>query len=135
FDGNIIFSIDTNDINRIKIKQPIIDAVKSRLATNDYTYLFFLNKDSFAAFYNVAPENTVTTNGGYVVLYYKMAKLFNGLSKGQIVADGAISNMLITSRMILSNNNVNFLFNYMKNPEAYKKIEKNEKSVYLIRKS
>ncbi len=133
--GNIIFSVETNEINNIRIVRPIMASVRDHLSTNDFTYIYLLNKDSLAAFYNVAPEISSTTNGGYVVIYYKMSKLFAGISSGQIVADGAISNMLITSKISLNNNNVNYLLNYMKNPEMYKKIEKNEKSVFVVRKN
>ncbi len=134
-DGDIIFSNDTNEINNLKIVPPIIMAVKGHFSTNYFTYVYMKDRDSLAAFYTLNQENTATANGGFVVVYYKMAKLFTGISKGKIIADGAISNMLITSKMVLSDNNINYLMNYLKSPENYKKIETNEKSVYVVRKN
>ncbi len=135
FDGKIIFSVDTNEINKIKIVRQIMTAVKDHFLTNDFAYIYLLNKDLLASFYSVPVENTSTTNGGFVVLYYKMNKLFSGIPRGSIVADGAISNLLVTSRMFLNNNKVNYLMDYMKNPETFTKIETNEKSVYVVRKN
>lgn len=134
-EGNIIFSTETNEINNLMIITPIMAAVKSRFLTNDFTYIYMKDKDSLAAFYSVEADQTATTNGGFVVIYYKMPRLFSGIAGGQIIADGAISNMLITSRIILNDTNINYLMNYLKNPEAFKTQDTNEKSVYVVRKN
>jgi hypothetical protein len=135
FEGKIIFSLDTNEINKIKVVRKIMTVVDDHFLTNDFVYIYLLNKDLMASFYPVPKENTGATNGGFVVLYYNMKKLFSGIPSGQIVADGAISNLLITSKTILNKNKVNYLMDYLKNPQMYKKIEKNEKSVYVVRKN
>jgi hypothetical protein len=134
-EGNIIFSTETNEINNLMIITPIMTAVKNHIQTNDFTYIYMKDKDSLAAFYSVEADQTATTNGGFVVIYYKMSRLFSGIAGGQIIADGAISNMLITSRNILNDTNINYLMNYLKNPESFKTQDTNEKSVYVVRKN